>query len=392
MSYNRMVRRLAAVSLLCLAATNGASAQQQQRRRDRDGSASGDGSAGVMTAGKHRSLGEVALSERRFDDAMSHYREAIKMEPGVAANHYKLYRVHNRMRRLSDALTDLTNALEIEPNGVDYRKQRALILVNLGQCDRAVEDYKELKRLGADDAKWKDAETEAVRCAAEVGAAMKAYMSEEWEAAVQYFGMALSHMESAADLTYMKARAEYKVEDYYGTISDTGRVLKSHPKHLDAYQLRGEAYFRLGEHDMAVKHFREALKLDPEHSGCKAGHKAVKNITKKEKRGDDAYGRGEKKEAINHWRQAMEADPTHLAFILPMRLKVSGALSEIGEHAEAIKEAVAHIVFQESVDGLIALADAELSAEQYEDAVLTLRKAVNFEVKITLHISAVPVR
>ena len=75
----------------------------------------------------------------------------------------------------------------------------------------------------------------------------------------------------------------------------------------------------------------------------------------------------------------MEADPTHLAFILPMRLKVSGALSEIGEHAEAIKEAVAHIVFQESADGLIALADAELSAEQYEDAVLTLRKAVNFE-------------
>ena len=46
-----------------------------------------------------------------------------------------------------------------------------------------------------------------------------------------------------------------------------GKVLKVFPKHIEAYQLRGESYWRLNEVEMAMKHFREGLKLDPEHKG-----------------------------------------------------------------------------------------------------------------------------
>ena len=69
------------------------------------------------------------------------------------------------------------------------------------------------------------------------------------------------------DLLFLKAQSEYHTEDYYGTVSDTGKILKNYPKHIEAYQLRGEAYVRLNEMDAGVKHFREGLKLDPEHKG-----------------------------------------------------------------------------------------------------------------------------
>ena len=58
-------------------------------------------------------------------------------------------------------------------------------------------------------------------------------------------------------------------------------LLKQHNTHLDAYQLRGDAYFHLGEFDAAVNHYRLGLKYDPEHKGCKKGHKTLKSITKK---------------------------------------------------------------------------------------------------------------
>jgi Tfp pilus assembly protein PilF len=57
------------------------------------------------------------------------------------------------------------------------------------------------------------------------------------------------------------------LRDFYGVISDTGKLLKAYPRHLEAYALRGEAYWKLNEVEMAGKHFREGLKLDPEHDG-----------------------------------------------------------------------------------------------------------------------------
>lgn len=367
---NTMVRRLATVSLLYIAAASsgGTLAAAQGERK--------------MTAGKYRSLGEVAMSERRFDDAVAHYRNAISLEPGNGANYYKLFRVHNRMRKLSEALDDLTKALEVDPSNADYRLQRAKLFVALGQCDRAVEDYRELRMAsegGTIPTEYQGAAAEATRCSMQVEEASKAFAAEDWSTAVQYFNLALSHMEQASDLLFMKAQAEYKTGDYYGTVSDTGRILKEHKNHLDAYQLRGEAYFRLGEHDMAVNHFREALKLDPEHKGCKAGHKAVKAITKKEKRGDDAFASGQHKEAVDYWRQAMDLDPSHVAFIRPTILKVVKALSAAGEHDDAVKEANRHVELGESVDGLLALGDAQLEAEHYEDSVRTFQRAMQFE-------------
>jgi len=44
---------------------------------------------------------------------------------------------------------------------------------------------------------------------------------------------------------------------------------------IPALELRGWSYYKLGEFEMAQTHFREGLKFDPEHRGCKDGHKQV---------------------------------------------------------------------------------------------------------------------
>lgn len=343
--------------------------------------ASANGDGGSISAGKLRSLGEEAMMGRRYDEAAKYYRDAIDLEPEVAGNYYKLFRVHNRQRKLATALSDLTRALELEPTNAEYRKQKARLLVSLGQCDRAVEDYKLVTSSHSGDSspELADAVAEATLCANEVEMATQAYNKGDYQGSIHFFTAAISHMDQASDLLYMKAQAEYYVGDYYGTVSDTAKILKVHPKHIEAYQLRGEAYFRLGEHDTAVTHFREGLKLDPEHKGCKAGHKAVKSIQKKEKRGDTAFEAGNHKDAIEHWIAAMQLDPTHDAFIRPTLIKLVRAHSALGQHDDAIARANEHLAGGESVEGKVALGDALLTAEKFEDAVRVFREAVDMQ-------------
>jgi len=371
------VRRLATTTILYLAASNSctttvSSATVQPTSSTDD----------AISVGKLRSLAEEAMMERRLDDAASLYSRAIAAEPSNAANHYKLYRVHSRMRNFVGALRDITSACEMEPSRREYRVQKARLLTSLGRCDEAVLDYAAASGIGdsadADGSVEKDA-AHARQCSDDLGVAAAAYAGEEWGRAVEHFARALAYTEQAPDHLFRKAQAEYYDGDYYGTISDTAKILKTHGKHIAALQLRGEAYFRLGEHDMAVQHFRQGIQLDPEHKGCKAGHKAVKALQKKEKRGNAAFEAKEYEEAIGHYWEAMNLDMTHLAFVRPTILLVAKAHVELGQYDKAIEEAVKHVENEESIEGFLALGDAQLAGDKFQEALNTYRKAVDFK-------------
>ena len=336
---------------------------------------------GTLSAGKLRSLGEEAASERKFDEAADYYSQAIEIEPDKATNYYKLYSVHKRMRSFNSALNDITKAVELDGSKSDWRIQKAKLLVNLGRCEEATVEYVEAGKLLADSGNEKkitdtrSLAEEANECARSSRMAMQSYQNENWQDAVNHFNKVLGYTVDTPDLLYMKAQSEYHTKDYYGVVSDTGKILKTYPKHIEAYQLRGEAYFRLNEMEMAVKHYREGLKLDPEHKGCKEGHKLAKKITKKDKKSDEAFEKGEYKKAIDGWWEAMNTDITLLPFVRPTLLKVVKAHIALKEFDKAIEEAKKHVDNEESVEGLQAMGEAQLAAEKFDEAVRTYSRA-----------------
>jgi tetratricopeptide (TPR) repeat protein len=327
-----------------------------------------------MSAGKLRSMGEEAFIAGQYDDALKYYGQAVGLEPENAINHFKLFRVHQRMRRYAEALKNLTRALELKPDSDDYRLQKVKLLKSLGQCEEALIVVQPLK--GQDDL-----QEQVKSCAEDIQSAQQMIFAEKWQEAAHYLDRAMKHVEQATDLTFQRAQAMYHLGDYYGTISDLGRVLKAHSNHIEAYELRGQAYFRLGDHDTAVNHYREGLKLDPEHKGCKAGHKFVKSIEKKNKRGDDAFAKGNYEEALSNWWQAIEIDTTHVAFFRPTLLKIVKAHTKLGQHDKAIEEATKHVNNVETVEGLYALAEAQQGGDKYQDAVNTYRRAAEIAVR-----------
>jgi len=323
------------------------------------------------SAGKFRQQSEQAMMSGDYAQAVIYLNQAVSLEPDNAANYLKLYRVHQRKKQYADALDDLAKCLAMDPSNIECTTKKIQLMISLGQCDQA--------RALADETKVevdKILSGQARQCAEDIQEAEKAYFAEEYESAATLFQKALLNVDlEGSDLMWMKAQSLFHSGDFFDVFCRSGEILRQHTDHLEAYELRGKAYFRLGEHDQAIVHFREGLKFDPEHKGCKAGHKLVKSFEKKRNKAEAAFERKEYKEAINLFWSAINIDNTHVAFFLPTLLRIVEAHSRLGEHVKAIEEAEKHVNYEETVEGLWALGDAQQAAEKYPDAIRTYRRA-----------------
>jgi DnaJ family protein C protein 3 len=366
------VGRQCALATLVYFASTGSTVQAATASASRD-------DINTWSAGKLRSRGEEAFSLRQFDEALRLYEKATEVEPDNGTNFYKLFRVHNRMRKFTSALSDIEKALELEPSNADWRMQKAKLLKSLGQCDRSVVEYKQAMESASEPEKVKGLLNEAIECEATIHAAQTALMNEKFAEAAHFFQNALKFVDGsqATDLLMQKATATLETGDYYSVISDTGSILKSYPKNLEAYQLRGNAYFWLNEHDLAVKHFREGLKLDPEHKGCKEGHRLVKKIDKKKKKGDTAMEAKNFAEAIEHYEGAIAIEPSHVNFGRPVQFLIVQCHSRNKEHEKAIQLARSIVDQDEqSLEALWTLGDALTDAEKFDEALRVFRDAL----------------
>lgn len=372
-------RQCALATLVYFASTASTATAQGAGGATAQGAGAARDDINTWSPGKLRSRGEEAFSLRQFDEALRLYVKATQVEPENGTNFYKLFRVHNRMRKYANALTDIEKALELEPANADWRMQKAKLLKSLGQCDRSVVEYQQiLERTSTPPNNLQELMNEASQCEQVITHAQKALMNEEYKEAAHYFQAALKYVDGqATDLLLQKATATIHTGDYYSVISDTGLILKSFPKHLEAYKLRGLAYFWLNEHEMAIRHFREGLKLDPEHKGCKEGHKLVKKIDKKKKKGDVAFEAKKFEEAIEHYKGAIAIEPDHVNFIRPTNLLIIKTYSKNKQHSKAI-EMAREIVEEndQAMDALWALGDALTDAEKFDDALRAFRDAL----------------
>jgi DnaJ family protein C protein 3 len=340
-------------------------------------SASDTDSSTVVSPGKLRSMSDEALMSGDYTNAILYLKQAIAMEPEMAINYYKLYRLYHRKRQYDTALHYIEQAAVYDY--AQYQVMKAKLLLTTGQCDRAVAAYEEFvqQQTTSNEIRNDPDYLKAQECSANISRAQEAFQEQDYQTAVDHFTLAQQYMEQGIDYIYPKAVSLYHLGDYYGVISEMGRLLKIQSQNINAYELRGNAYYKLGEHEQAVAHYREGLKLDPEHVECKRGHKLVKAIEKKHKNAQAAFDKGDFQAAITHWTAAIQIDPSHDSYNHPTHLKIAQSHSRLGNHKEAEALIQNYIdVLGEKLEALWALGEAQQAADRFEDAVRTYQRAV----------------
>ena len=336
------------------------------------------GGGGKKSVNKLRAAGDVAFSKGDVKKAVAFYSKVIKLEPSNERNYYKRYRASLRGKLYDDALGDLRKAVAINESFKAGWEHKAKIELMVGLCEDAVGSFAKLLALKPDHKAGVVGMPKAQECWGSLQAARNMVQQGQHQQAHAHFSSALNHAPASVPLLLERAATHSSMGQYFEVLADTGRALKLQKENIDALIARGDAYYRLAEHDMAMRHYRQGLHFDPEHKPCKAAYRKLKKTTKLAKKAEAAAAEGRHAEAAGLWADARGVDPSHGAFAKEALLK--GAKAWMAAGAEHFDKAAAEAGQAVALDGSVAeahsvLGQVHMAAERWQEAVNAFKAA-----------------
>jgi Flp pilus assembly protein TadD len=238
----------AAACLACLMATF----NQVQVWKD---SASLFGHALEVTANNYMGyygLGGVLRDQGKLDEAVTAYREAVRLFPNYAGAHGNLGGVYLKQGRLDEAVAELTEAIRLDPKDSEARISLGIALNELGKGKDAEDQMLEAIRLEPDSA---NAHYNLGRLYAAAGKIN--------DAMVQFAIAARLEPESAQNRYNLGTvlAAQGKMRE---AVAEFTEAIRLKPDYGNAHNNLGSALANLGQIDEAIAEFRKAVRLMPD--------------------------------------------------------------------------------------------------------------------------------
>jgi tetratricopeptide (TPR) repeat protein len=100
----------------------------------------------TQSVGKIRSAADLAFSKGDVEESAKLWQQVISLEPNNEQNYYKLFRVHLRQKKHKEAIHDLNECLNLKPDHVQSLSQRGKLLLKVGRCTEAENDFRNLAK------------------------------------------------------------------------------------------------------------------------------------------------------------------------------------------------------------------------------------------------------
>jgi tetratricopeptide (TPR) repeat protein len=98
----------------------------------------------------HNNLGTVLIAKGKVDEAILHYTEALRIRPGYADAHYNLAGALTAKGKLDEAMEHYCEMLRSKPDHAGAHAELAVILKRRGRTVEAIEHYQQALRLKPD--------------------------------------------------------------------------------------------------------------------------------------------------------------------------------------------------------------------------------------------------
>ncbi len=200
----------------------------------------------------HFNLGAVLQAMGKFEEAISHFQEALQIRPDDARAQNNAGAALQAMGKLEEAIIHFREALRIRPESINARYNLSTALLAQGKAKEAIGQLREILRVAPDDA---DAHND-------LGSAL-VMQGKLAEAEVQ-FADALrinpEHAYAHYNLGYVFAKQGNLVE----AVAHLERALRLKPDDADTHNELGSVYTRQGNFVQAIAHFERALRINPQ--------------------------------------------------------------------------------------------------------------------------------
>ena len=199
----------------------------------------------------HNNLGLALNDQGRFNLAVRHLLEALRIKPGFALAHTNLGAVFLRQGRVEEAIDHLSAALLITPFSVQAHNSLGVALANKGEFEEAIRHFSEALRIKPGFAVAHNGLGNVYARQGRITEAVK-HWSKALEIDPDY---ATAHYNLAIALEQRGLIKEAK-----GHLFEAVRI---NPGYADAHTNLGFILERQGDIERASRHFSRALQINP---------------------------------------------------------------------------------------------------------------------------------
>ena len=195
------------------------------------------------------------LTDGKYTDpqkTIEYLTNSIRLKPD-AASYSNRGIAHDNLGQYQRAIEDYREAIRLKPDYAEAYNNRGAAYHNLGQKQRAIEDYNEAIRLKPDHA---DAYYNRGITYRELG---------QYQLAIEDYNEAIRLKPDAVDAYYNRGIAYYNLGQKQRAIEDYNEAIRLKPYTAEAYNNRGAAYDNLGQKQRAIEDYNEAIRLKPDY-------------------------------------------------------------------------------------------------------------------------------
>jgi tetratricopeptide (TPR) repeat protein len=214
--------------------------------------------------------GQALLELGHLDEARPLYERALETPGLAAAAHYGLGQIALLQQRYEDAVAEFNASLTLDPDASAVHYPLAQALRASGQDERAREQLAIRGRdlPAVDDRLLAELEAHANPSLAQFRRGMVASRASQWAEAAEAFGagLALSPGNTHARISY--ARALFLSGDHGTARAELERVVAQDAENTLALFLLAVLDEAAGRKDAAIRGYRQVIALEPEHAGA----------------------------------------------------------------------------------------------------------------------------
>ncbi|MCL0039418.1 tetratricopeptide repeat protein [Nitrospinaceae bacterium] len=233
----------------------------------------------------HYNLGNALVAEGKNEEAISHYKMAIKINPSHANAHYNLGIALFAKEKNEEAISHYKVAIKLKPDYAEAYSNLGMALVAEGKIEEAISHYKMAIKLKPDSAEPYNNLGNALVTEGKNEEAVSQYkmaikIKPDYAKAYNNLGIALF--------------AKRKIEE---AISHYKMAIKLNPNYTNAHYNLGSALQKEGKNSEAISHYKMAIKINPDFAG------AYNNL------GAVLFNANMTEEAIDYFKEAIRIRP-----------------------------------------------------------------------------------
>jgi len=312
--------------------------------------------------------------------AVEFYTRAIELVPENASYYANRAAAYMMLRKYREAIGDTSTSTRIDPSYVKAYSREGKLNLLLGDYAAALKCFEKVKELEPknDTVNVDIQNANAVKSFDEK--ANESYKKGDYRRVVFLMDSALNHSSDSMHFKIAKAEALALLGRYQEAQEIANDCIFRDQTNVDAIYVRGICLYYQDNADKAFQHFQRVLQFSPDFEKAKSFFKKAKLQQSRKEAGNAAFKEGKFDDALKLYTEALEVDLNNKLFKAVLYTNRATVLAKLNRLQDAIENCNNAIKLDDTyIKAYLRRAKYYLDTEDYEKSVADYEKICQME-------------